>query len=110
MKIITKATLFVATMLGALNPAFAAKVHENGRPIRIFTDAGRPCTFFQLAGVTEADPAQPTEWFAIAHSHPRHSELFAILLTAKASGLPIDVSTNGVATCGLAGVDFVRLG
>lgn len=110
MKIIAKAALIIATVLGGATPTVAANFHQNSRPIYIHTDASRPCTFFQLAGVAQADPTQPYVWFAIAHSHPRHAELFAILLTARASGVPVSVSTNGVETCGQAGVDAVWLG
>lgn len=108
MKIITKAIIAFAAVLSGITPVLAV-THEGKRPITVFTDGTRPCTFFRLEGVTQADPAQPDEWFAISRSHPAYAENVAVLLTAKVSKLLINVSTNGTNQCGFAGVDNVTL-
>ncbi len=108
MKIITKAIIAFAAVLSGVGPALAVN-YEGKRPISVFTDGSRPCTFFRLEGVNQADPAQPGEWFAIPRSHPAYAENFAALLTAKVSKLLINVSTNGTNQCGFAGVDNITL-
>jgi hypothetical protein len=70
----------------------------------------RPCTFFALSGVAQADPVLPgSPYFALAKTHPNYAELYATLLTAKASQHLVDVSTSGQLACGHADVSRVIL-
>jgi hypothetical protein len=62
---------------------------------------GRPCTFFTLEGVSEADPGTPgTPWFALRQASPGYEENLAILISAKLTGRPIQVTTAGVVAGG----------
>jgi len=61
----------------------------------------RACVFFQLTGVTEADPVAPGQsWFALPKSTPNFQEIYAELLSAKMAGKNIDVITDGTVACG----------
>jgi hypothetical protein len=64
---------------------------------RILPPDSKDCVAFQLTGVNEADPVAPdTPWFAVPRSALGFKEIYALLLTAKASGIPITVETTGV--------------
>jgi len=59
----------------------------------------RPCVFFSIIGVSEADPTVKPgwPWFAVRQSQNGFKELYALLLSAKLSGNPVIVSTTGAA-------------
>ena len=58
--------------------------------------ADRPCTLFQLNGVSQADPVSPgNPWFAIPNTAPEYKEMIAALLLAKAADRPVIVITTG---------------
>ena len=64
---------------------------------------GRPCTFFILDGVSPADPSTPnTPWMVLRQASPGYKENLAILMSAKLTGRPVNVSTTGtvVSECG----------
>jgi putative transposase len=68
---------------------------------------GRPCTFFTLVGVGQADPVVANSpWFVISQSAVGYKEMLAMLITAKSTGRPVYLSTTGktVAACGQAEV------
>jgi hypothetical protein len=65
--------------------------------------------FFQLSGVSEADPAAPNVWFAVPKTHAGFKEIVAMLLAARMSGALVSVSTTGAVACGHAAVSAVVL-
>jgi hypothetical protein len=72
------------------------------------------CLFFQLTGVTQADPVNPNSpWFAILPTQNGYSEIAAMLIAAHVSGINVEVVTTGAAAggaCGsYAGVAFINL-
>ncbi|MEG3126133.1 hypothetical protein [Sphingomonas sp. GB1N7] len=63
----------------------------------------RPCLFFNLRGVSEADPVLPgEEWFAVPTSNPNYTTFASIILSAKLSNQPVSISTDGTISCGYA--------
>jgi hypothetical protein len=86
-----------------------AAIYDSSKVMYLFEDSTRPCMFFQLEGVGSGAIDGGT-WFALQRSHKAYSELFAMLLTAKAAKLPLRVSTTGNLDCGgFAAVEFVWL-
>ena len=71
----------------------------------------RPCAFFTLEGVAQADPAQPNVgWFVLPKTHPQFKETYALLLVAKVTGRTVNVTTSGlIDACGHAQVISVGL-
>jgi hypothetical protein len=62
------------------------------------TPDSRPCVFFSIAGVTQADPVRPgSPWVVVRQSQNGFKELYALLLAAKHTGAPVTVTTNGTA-------------
>lgn len=96
---------------GAASSAFADVTYSGKTVTLIQAPDPRPCTFFQLGGVTVADPAATSSaWFAVPQSHVAHDQLVAFLLTAKAMGNTVLVLTTGAAACTTAAeVDTIRL-
>jgi hypothetical protein len=91
------------TLLLAIGSSVAGAVDYSNSQLSILRPGGdRPCTLFQLVGVTQADPAAPYVWFAVPDTLPDYSALVAGLFLAKATGSGIDVSTTGAVstTCG----------
>jgi hypothetical protein len=82
-------------LLVLAQPSYA--VAWNGYQVgRILPPDSKDCVAFQLTGVNEADPAVPgIAWFAVPRSAFGFKEIYALLLTAKASGIPITVETTG---------------
>src|SRR5690348_1488212 len=71
----------------------------NGYQVGVVRPGGdRPCTLFTLSGVSivDASIAPNSPWFVLEHSLPEYSQMVATLLTAKATGRPIQVETTGV--------------
>jgi len=68
----------------------------------------RPCAFFTLDGVAEADPVSPgNPWFALPQSAAGYKEAYSLLLAAALSGKTVRVFTTGatISTCsGYVGV------
>ena len=71
----------------------------------------RECIFFQLEGVSVADPATPgTAWFSVSQSHAGYKEIVAALMMARATGAPLqNVTTTGSVACGHAEVSSVAI-
>jgi hypothetical protein len=103
--------IFIKTSFAAIatltfnNPA-SATLHPDTQVDAILVDA-RPCVIFSLVGVAEADPITPGPNFALSKSHPNYAELNAMLLTAKATGRKVRVSTDGTLACGIAAIDQI---
>lgn len=75
-------------------------------------DAERPCYFFKLKNVFEADPiVKDNPWFAIAKSHKGYKEIVSTIITAFSLKKQVIVGTTGaVATsCEHAEVSYVRV-
>ena len=67
------------------------------------------CVLFRLEGVSVADAAiSPHPWIALRKDHAQFGEIYAMLLTAKAGRLLIDVFT-GAGVCGHPSVDLVTI-
>jgi hypothetical protein len=61
-------------------------------------DPARPCLFFTLVGVPQADPAFPNDpWFAISENQSGYWEIYGMLLLAKSKGLGVAITTSGQA-------------
>ena len=61
-------------------------------------DPVRPCLFFTLAGVAQADPAIANDpWFAISENQSGYWEIYGMLMSAKGKGLAVTVTTSGQA-------------
>ena len=74
------------------------------------TFEGADCFYFTLEGVSQADPILPgSPWFAIPRTQYGAKDAYAMLLSAKLSGQPVNVVTNGAAACGLAAVSQVYM-
>jgi hypothetical protein len=68
----------------------------------------RPCAFFQLQGVTTADPVAPgSPWFAIPMTNVGFHEQFALLLTASFGPHTVVAKTTGKLVCGVAEVNNI---
>jgi hypothetical protein len=70
------------------------------------------CLYFQLSGVTQADPIAPNNaWFAIPSSQNGYSGIYAMIIAAKMASAPVSVITTGAlagGTCGtFAGIDHI---
>lgn len=74
-----------------------------GKIVSIFnTPDGRGCAFFQLQGVTQADPVRPgNAWFAIPKTAEGYNEMVSILLMSRSKGMAMQgVYTDGTLSCG----------
>lgn len=95
------AIFLVATM--STGDEAKAQSHRDGQLIGVTQTDARPCTFFMLQGVTEADPTTPGQpWFAIPASNPNYQVMVSVLLAAKTAHAPISVYTDGTISCGYA--------
>ena len=103
------ARILVAFMLCIVGHLACADVQHTSKSIGALMapDDTRDCMFFMLEGVTQADPNVVSAWFAIPRTHPGFKEITGLLLAAKVSGIPINVTTNGQTVCGHAGVRLV---
>lgn len=96
---------FVSSVLA--DTLWSAKV---GSIIPPYTGMASPtCVYFNLIGVSQADPVVPgSSFFALSLSDPGYQEKYALLLTAAASGVPVTVATTGtVAPCGYAQLRYL---
>jgi hypothetical protein len=102
--------LLVTSALLVGTPAQAAAYHASKIVSIVLPPAQYGgCMWFQLTGVTEADPiAAGNPWFAVPVTHPGYKEIFASLLAAKISEKTVTVQmTNATACNGYAAVDWV---
>ncbi len=92
-----KLVLLMALALGLTAPAVQA-VSWSGYQIAQFEapDPARPCLFFTLVGVSQADPAFPNDpWFAISENQSGYWEIYGMLLSAKTKGIAVTITTSG---------------
>lgn len=100
----------VAALAAMAGPANAASHLNKTVTVIQSVEYSRLCSFFQLEGVSEADPAVPgNAWFALPQTHPGYDELMAMLISAQAGGRKIDVFTDGNIACDIARVRMIRL-
>ena len=96
-----QARLATALLLGS---TLCQAVDWNGYAVNVVRPGGdRPCTLFQLVGVTQADPLVPgSPWFSVPNTTPEYKEMIATLLAAKFSGSTLNISTSGTvaSACG----------
>jgi hypothetical protein len=95
-RIVLYAVLLIATTSAQAAQDWTAAV-EYIQSTSILQD----CLYFTLTGVTEADPATPSNpYFAIPRSQYGAKDAYAMLLTARAAGARIRVTTTGNTVCG----------
>jgi hypothetical protein len=59
------------------------------------------CFYFTLSGISQADPIVPNNpWFAVSRSQYGANPAYAMLLSAKATGASVRVTTTGITICG----------
>jgi len=96
-----KRTYRIPLMLLAIANLFAGPAHAvtwTGEVRGLVPPDNRPCVFFSIAGVPQADPVQPGwPWIAVRQSQNGFKEIYALLLAARHSGTPVTVTTTGVA-------------
>jgi len=86
-----------------------ARGHVNKEVLTIHSPDSRPCTFFKLKSVAEADSSVPTNpWFAVPTAHNGHDVIVSMLLAAFMSGKKVNVSTTGGVECGHAAISNVH--
>ena len=98
---------FAVTGLVCASAAPAA-VQTSKRVSAILMDA-RPCAFFLLDGVSQADPSVTGPWFALPKSNPNFDQLHAYILSARLTGSTITVNTDGTSSCGWATVTGISI-
>jgi hypothetical protein len=87
------------TVLGA-SPAHAADWTATVEWIQSLSIA-QDCVYFTLTGVSQTDPAIPANsWFAIPRDQYGAKDAYAMLLTARATGARVRVTTTGGTICG----------
>src|SRR5687767_8704333 len=68
--ILTRALTAAALSVSLIPTGAIAAVHANREVAAFHAPDTRDCSFFQLVGVSEADPAVPgNPWFAVPKSH-----------------------------------------
>jgi len=102
---------FIALALALCAPLAEASVSRTGTIQIMHSPDSRPCFFFTLDGVPIADSTIHTTspWFAIAQTAINYKEVVALVLFARANGVPITATTSGGGACGLAEVGSVEL-
>src|SRR5262245_13358952 len=98
------AVLLMTLLFAGLSQPASAALHSNKQVGQIFQSAGDPCFYFQLVGVTQADPTVSTSpYFAVYRADQAGKDMLATLLAAKASGATVTIDTQpGNTWCGFA--------
>lgn len=105
------ATTMVLGCVTGMPLAQAALAEHFGKTISLLEAADSPCIFFQLTGVTEANPVVPSGvWFGIDKNQGNAKEMHALLLSARISGTSLTrVLTSGDVVCGVSKVIAIDL-
>lgn len=103
-RVFSKSILLALLALACVTPAHAEATYNNARVnVTVPPWAASPtCFYFQLVGVTQADPVVPGANFAISQADPGYQETYALLAIAAANKLPVNVQTTGRVVCGMA--------
>lgn len=89
--------------LGVSCFSWAQATHYDKPVLIVHSPDTRDCVFFQLSGVTVADPVTPgVPWFALPKTHLGYKEIVSMLLMARVTGKTITVATSGGLACGHA--------
>lgn len=110
-KQILAATLAISYVAGMSSANASLAEHYDKTVSLLEVDAVSSCIFFQLTGVTEANPVVANGvWFAIDKNQSNAKEMYAILLSVKMAGSSVRrVLTNGDVACGQARVLTIDL-
>jgi hypothetical protein len=102
-----KETIVLAVLVLFSYGAFSAE--HGGKSVQtVVSPDERPCTFFALEGVAEADPIKPNDsWFAVPLDHNGHDVIVSLLLAAYTAGKPVSVVATGTRSCNYAAVRHV---
>lgn len=93
----------LALISGSLVSSPLSAVERSKATVQETLVDSRPCFFFILNGVSEADPAIPNgPWFAIPTSASNYQVMAATVMSAKLSGSSLHVLTDGTKSCGWA--------
>jgi len=97
-------TAMALALLATPQPSQASSQYTNITISYIELSISDGCYYFLLTGVTEADPSVPgNPRFAIPNTGANAKEMYATLLSARASGTSITrVLTGGSTVCGTA--------
>jgi len=100
--------LAFALIAGIFPVIGVAATHTNKEVAVFHSPDSRPCTFFTLTGVAEADPVVAgNPWFSIPQTHIGYKEIISVLLAARTVGKTVTVGTAGTMACGHAAVQSV---
>ena len=99
----------IQTAVAALICGTSAGTDHYSKSVSLLEAAISDCYFFKLAEVTESDPVTPNSpWFAILRTQTNAKEMYAMLITARTTGTPLQrVITNGTTVCGHAQVHTI---
>lgn len=101
--------LAFALIVGTLPSIGVAVIHTSKEVAVFHSPDERPCTFFRLTGVAEADPVvADNPWFTIPQNHIGYKEITSVLLAARTAGKTVTVATTGTTACGHAAVHHVE--
>ena len=104
------ACIIIAVAWAMCGAGFASAATYQGRQVFVLFMDTRDCVFFQLVGVSVADPSVgTTPWFALNKNGANFQTQLSILLSARTNGIAVSVATSGAATCGLAEVNSLGL-
>jgi hypothetical protein len=98
----SKLSMAVAiSSLALASPGFAADWTAQVGQVQS-TSLGADCVYFTLSGISVADPSlgNNSSWFAIPRSQYGAKDAYAMLLTARATGVQVRVTTTGTTICG----------
>ena len=111
MKKASRGAAFALVLIGMVPNANAASVEHYYKTVSLLEVADTTCIFFQLTGVTQANPVVPNvSWFAIEKTQGNAKEMYALLLSARLSGTTLTrVQTSGDIVCGQAKVLTIDL-
>ena len=100
---IIKSRIYLMALAASLGAPCTAATSRSNQSIQDIQADSRPCLFFNLAGVSEADPAVPAQiWFTIPTSNANYQTQASIILSSKVAGKPLRVQTDGTVSCGYA--------
>ena len=99
--------IFILVFSGTAN---AAVIHDQKSVSTVQASTNTDCIYFQLEGVSQADPVVPNEpWFTVSAANPAKDSILSLALAAYASGSTVRVSTSGNTACGLSEIKYIRL-
>lgn len=108
MRVSAKLALLAVGLIAASAPPAFANTERTGQTVAQVLIDSRPCMFFNLANVSEADPvAAGQKWFAIPVSNANYQTYASIVLSSRLTRQPFWVQTDGTISCGFATASLV---